>query len=688
MKRILTSIWFLSLIVAIPVFFLLPPVFEKYTCDIISSGNYRNANPNKGIFYEDIDNDGKLERFETFFQRDGHSLSFHYFAANGGMIDQINLPIDFYEERNHLYFADFDNDKHKEVYVFSYRNDSLIMGWIQLTPSVSEFKQISICPVNTYNGGLLDYQIDDVFCLDMDMDGRNELVFPFSGGYSVFPRQIFRVDPQKQTIIKSENTGCANTKLVFVDLNDDGKMEIIADGAVSPIRDWLDAPHNTPAPYLKVLNSDLSYFFPPIKFFEGIQSFTNTHLIEGRDGKELLCTFLSSSSECKPLIIYRLNIKGEILDSVCIEEAVSQRSKYVLNTQKESFITQLAPSRFLEFNKNLSIIRSFHTGTQGDLAFVSNIDLNDDGVDEYFFDNRNTGEMIIMSDHFLWNTSLPISGKARFGIKKISKGEFLFYTQEEYYKLGFKKNLAYYLRYPLYLLIYSAVVSFIWILQMARMRQLKEKIELREKVKELQFLTLKNQLDPHFMFNTFNTIASVVKQGRSDEAYNVMIRFSKMVRRNFENPNEIYTTLKSELDFVEDYLEIQKFRFKDLFEYKIEIAPPINLTVPIPKLLLQIHVENALIHGIKPKAKEGLIVIHVQRSGSKLLVQIEDNGVGRDKAEKLRTGGNRIGLKTIRQIIEHSNLNTKHKITQNIIDIFDKEGKPGGTRIEIYIHHV
>lgn len=69
-----------------------------------------------------------------------------------------------------------------------------------------------------------------------------------------------------------------------------------------------------------------------------------------------------------------------------------------------------------------------------------------------------------------------------------------------------------------------------------------------------------------------------------------------MVRSNLKNSTEIYTTLKDELDFVQDYLSIQKFRFKDMFEYVIDIDKNVNTKLKIPKMLIQIHVENALKH--------------------------------------------------------------------------------------------
>ena len=103
--------------------------------------------------------------------------------------------------------------------------------------------------------------------------------------------------------------------------------------------------------------------------------------------------------------------------------------------------------------------------------------------------------------------------------------------------------------------------------------------------------------------------------------------------------------------------------------------------VIIPKLLIQIHVENALKHGIRPSNKRGMLKVIVKYEADSVLIEVEDNGVGRSKSKKLKTQGQGIGLKAIKEIIEINNINSKHKITQHIIDLKDELGVASGTRV-------
>ena len=187
------------------------------------------------------------------------------------------------------------------------------------------------------------------------------------------------------------------------------------------------------------------------------------------------------------------------------------------------------------------------------------------------------------------------------------------------------------------------------------------------------------------MYNTFNTIASVIKQGRNDEAHNVFIQFSKMVRSNLENSTKIYTTLKDEMDFVHDYLSIQKFRFKDMFEYVIDMDKNVNTKLKIPKMLIQIHVENALKHGLRTIKNGGVLHLRILNERPNVKIEITDNGIGREKAKEGNTRGTGIGLKAIQQIIELNNQKGRHKITQKIIDLKEENGKAAGTKVILLI---
>ncbi|NQU51863.1 MAG: histidine kinase [Bacteroidetes bacterium] len=687
MKKIFTSIWFLALIVAIPITLVIPPIFNKYKVELIKQEN-RPIVVNSRIYFEDIDSDGIPERIESFSQNgNSNRFLFQFFRENGGMVDQINFPLEFSPEMNRLHFADVDNDGNKEIYFFSFKKDSLLLHWIQITPKTGPFQTLPICEINTYNDGKIDYQLGKIYCLDLDADKQKELVFAVIGGFSISPRQIFIVDIKNRKIVKSENTGCANAILTFSDLNNDDKMEIIADGQVAPIRDWLDLPYNRPAPYLKVFDSDFNYFFPPAKFYEGIQSSTSTCVIGEGENKELFTTFLSGSADCVPFRAYKINLKGEKTDSLLYESSERMHSKMVFRNKRGNFITQIKPSVFLEYTNDLKFSAIHKLETTGNLNLLFNGDINGDGVFESLFTDVNRDVIHLFSDNFKWYLPIHLNDIC------MSSGENILFKGNQIYLLtgngyliySFDKNPLFLLRFPVYISIYFICLLLVFLLQKIIESRLKEKYELQSQVRDLQLLTLKNQLDPHFIFNTFNTIASVVKNGKADEGYDMIVQFSKMVRNNLEGSTKIETTLKKEIDFVKDYLDIQRFRFKDEFEYKIQIDKEVDLSVLVPKLIIQIHVENALKHGIRNSKHKGIIQVNVKKQQGGVQIEIEDNGIGREEAKKQSSNSTGLGLKTIQQIIDLSNQKRKTRITQHLLDLKDEIGNARGTNVVVHI---
>ena len=685
-KRILTSIWFLAIFIAIPVILVFPPLFNKYNCKP-STESKKLQGTNPAVYFEDLDSDGEVERIESFSQpTNGNIVSFQYFNENGGMVEQINFRAKYHNDTNRLFFADADGDGNKEIYLFSFENDSLVLNWLQVTPVITPFQRLPICKINYYNQNLLNYSIGNIFCLDLENDGQKELIFSVIGGYSYSPRQIFKVDIRKRKVDHSLNTGSACGTLSFYDLDDDGKLEIISEGQVAPDRDWFNLPYNAPAPYLKVFRSDLTFFFPPVKFFEGIQSITQTFVSNNGTANELICTFMSSSSECEPLWVYKINLQGEKTDSLVYDDCDRMRSKYVFQNDKDNFVTQIKPSQFLEFNSDLKVVKTIKLKGKENLNLISKTDINKDGIYEYFLAGSESSKIYLISDNFRWNHTIFLDNQLRMSGDDLIRepGQFYIKTAIDYTIYNFTKNPFYVFRFFFYLLIYLSSLLIVYIFQKILESRLREKYELQNKVQELQLKTLKNQLDPHFIFNTFNSIASVIQQGEKDEAYDLFVHMSKMVRKNLEISNEIFTTLEDELAIIKDYLAIQKFRFKGLFNYEIEIDECVDKNLMIPKMLIQLHVENALKHGLKLKGEGGSLFINVKCNGSQIEFVVEDNGIGREAAKENNTSGTEIGLKAMKQLIEAYNAASKRKLSYKIIDKFNGV-KPTGTKIQIIL---
>ena len=207
--------------------------------------------------------------------------------------------------------------------------------------------------------------------------------------------------------------------------------------------------------------------------------------------------------------------------------------------------------------------------------------------------------------------------------------------------------------------IYTMVKSIVKLIDEVYVKELEQK-KLIVKQKDAEFKMLASQINPHFLYNTLETIRMRAFCNGDKELANIVKKLGQIMRRNLEVTNEV-VTLKSELDIIEGYLEIQGLRFKGKVEYEFIIDIDINDYEILP-LLLQPIVENAFIHGLESSTKMGKIEISMYDEVGYLIVEISDNGVGITKEkldyinEKLRNYNNEnkksIGISNVNERIK------------------------------------
>lgn len=142
---------------------------------------------------------------------------------------------------------------------------------------------------------------------------------------------------------------------------------------------------------------------------------------------------------------------------------------------------------------------------------------------------------------------------------------------------------------------------------------------------ETRLSALTYQINPHFLFNTLNSVSTLIRLD-PEEARGVVYKLSNILRRILRKSDNL-TTLREELSFIDDYLAIEKVRFREKLKFEKEIAPD-TLDFPVPSMFLQPLIENSIKHGIGPKVDGGRILIRAQRVGDRLVLLVEDNGVG------------------------------------------------------------
>ena len=177
--------------------------------------------------------------------------------------------------------------------------------------------------------------------------------------------------------------------------------------------------------------------------------------------------------------------------------------------------------------------------------------------------------------------------------------------------------------------------------QVERERALRAEAHLHQ----AQLRALRYQLNPHFLFNTLNAISTLVVEGRTDEATEMIARLSDFLRLTLAGEGVPEIPLAEELDFVERYLEIEQVRFGERLHVRVGAAPGLA-SHPVPALILQPLVENAIKHGVAPREAGGRIAVTARRAGSALVLTVEDDGPGLGDAAPTSAGG--IGLTNTR----------------------------------------
>ncbi|MDR1201102.1 MAG: histidine kinase [Tannerellaceae bacterium] len=203
---------------------------------------------------------------------------------------------------------------------------------------------------------------------------------------------------------------------------------------------------------------------------------------------------------------------------------------------------------------------------------------------------------------------------------------------------------------------------------------------IKRKNKKIALQSLRREMNPHFIFNSLNSVNQFIAQNNELEANKYLSSYSKLMRNIMENSNKDFTPLSTELEQLKEYLELEHMRFHDKFTYQITIDAQIDTDAThIPNMLIQPQIENAIWHGLRYREKDGLLLLHIKKEGNQLIVSIEDNGIGREKSQEIKTKHQKEhqsrGLTNTYERINLLNSLYNSKITVTIID---KEGEESG----------
>jgi sensor histidine kinase YesM len=238
--------------------------------------------------------------------------------------------------------------------------------------------------------------------------------------------------------------------------------------------------------------------------------------------------------------------------------------------------------------------------------------------------------------------------------------------------------------YFVYLFVYLLFVLFAWTIKRIKTKELADNENLRHELKVLQIKGIKAQIDPHFIFNILNSIASLIYLDNPKSAYDYLIKFTQLLRAIFNDSESLYRTLWEEMEFVTTYLDLEKLRFGDLFQYEIFIEDGISQREMVPRLVLQTFAENALSLGIIPLSHDGVIRIRIEKDKEYLKAIIDDNGIERSTTEQPDISAKK-RLELAMELYGILNQINKQPIKHTFTDIYADDGNRTGTRAEVWI---
>jgi len=212
-----------------------------------------------------------------------------------------------------------------------------------------------------------------------------------------------------------------------------------------------------------------------------------------------------------------------------------------------------------------------------------------------------------------------------------------------------------------------------------------------KQILQLRLQAVQSQMNPHFLFNSLNAIKMFIIKNDQKQAVTYLTKFAKLIRTVLNNAKIAETSLKDELDLVRLYIEVENIRFNQSIDFKIDIDEHIDINqIKVPPMIFQALIENAIWHGLAPKKGEKKLRMKILKKMPYIKISIEDNGIGREKAQEIQRQKNltlkkeSMGIKITEERLAVYTQAYKNKFKINFIDLYNDQ-QPAGTRVDVCI---
>ncbi len=370
----------------------------------------------------------------------------------------------------------------------------------------------------------------------------------------------------------------------------------------------------------------------------------------------------------------QVNIKQAFNEGVVIPTYIEGLS---INNVKYNFDSLLV----LKHNQNFIQItyKGINVKSEGKILYKYRLE----GLDQTWTYSKNT---------FVQYTTLP-PGDYKFVVYALNaEGQIT----SEPAELKFSINSPFWKTWWFYLCLVLTIFILTYLIYKSRIdliqKQEKEKTEVNKRISESELKALRAQMNPHFMFNAINSIQNFVVKNDSKSAQKYLTKFARLIRSVLENSKHELVWLNKEVEALELYIELEALRASFCFDYEIIMEDSLNAeNLYIPPMIIQPYIENAILHGIIPLVeRRGVLAIKFSKEGFTLKCVIDDNGIGRIEANKIKErkklSHQSMGMNVTQERIDILNRQNDNLMTKVLVIDKEKDGIALGTTVEITIN--
>lgn len=631
----------ISLIIWGVILYLLP-LQDKYTFNLVKKEPIQSRYT---VVYEDVYNDGTSEKIS--FVKDYFGCASVFLHDGAKCPWQWNLNAEFCQ--GHFYcFEDVNNDNVKDIFVLTYRNDSVFLNLYDIGKQTERFKNLFIDTFDRINGKI-DFYMRYPQLVDFRDDGNQQLLFVLNCAFSHTTRKLCLVDYNAQKVKLSPKAGSIfSTKPTLLDIDGDGKKEISGEH-FSPGNTALTYPYTDQYAWLQLYDDNLQFKFPPVK--TGHYPARQTILPVEKNNTTYLIGLFNHSGNTDTSYLALYSNSGHLLKKRNMEYPVGYTSSnlFLDNRYPGECLLTYNTGEIYRLNTDLKqTLTVTHPPTQ--YYYNWRYDLDGDGNDEMIFPTTTQSiKRIISSDYSYSLASDMVTGVMSVCHQKGEKPLLVVSANEKLVFYRYAKNPWYIFVWPIRISLLMMIMGILWLLSLVQRKYMLRRIESEKRLTALQVKALKNQITPHFTLNVLNSIGSLYASDKKEQADMALGKFAKLLRTALLSSDNVAVALKDEIFFVRNYLELEKIRLNGRLNYRFDIDESILQSTRIPKMMLHTFVENAIKHGIRhmDEKHKGLVEIKMISSKEWLIVNIEDNGIGLEKAAELTTNSTKQGLQIL-----------------------------------------